>query len=265
MIVDNTARYGGGSANGNLTHCTIVGNSAGTTGGGFQNGTLKNCISWGNTASTSGNNWYDYPGNPWNVSYCCTTPEPVGTSNITDNPLFVSATDFRLQAGSPCIDAGINLTGYAEDFYGTVRPLDGDADGVAIADIGIHEVYNPGGDTDGDGLTDGLESDTLGTSMFNSNTDGDYFSDYAEYVADTDGADSNSYFCATAFTSNCIVSFDSSDARQYTLQFCTSITDGVWSNVAGQVDIMGSGSLDTLSDPAPASSPCYYRVKVEIP
>lgn len=48
----------------------------------------------------------------------------VNDHNYTQNPSFVNvaAGDFSLQPGSPCIDAGVALTGFADDFRGASRP-----------------------------------------------------------------------------------------------------------------------------------------------
>ncbi|MCB0397200.1 MAG: T9SS type A sorting domain-containing protein [Flavobacteriales bacterium] len=49
---------------------------------------------------------------------------PSGTGNMTSNPMFVneSTGDFHIQAGSPCIDNGIEAPFVEEDFDGEVRP-----------------------------------------------------------------------------------------------------------------------------------------------
>jgi len=41
----------------------------------------------------------------------------------------------HLQAASPCIDAGTNLTGIVDDLDEIPRPLDGDTNGVATVDM----------------------------------------------------------------------------------------------------------------------------------
>jgi hypothetical protein len=48
----------------------------------------------------------------------------VNDHNYTQNPSFLNAAagDFSLQPGSPCIDAGVALTGFADDFRGASRP-----------------------------------------------------------------------------------------------------------------------------------------------
>ena len=47
--------------------------------------------------------------------------------------------DFRLFAGSPCIDTASNDQSPADDHDGVLRPQDGDLDGVYIADVGAYE------------------------------------------------------------------------------------------------------------------------------
>jgi hypothetical protein len=50
------------------------------------------------------------------------------------NPQFAGATDYHLMAGSPCVDAGTNVTGIAADHDGTARPSG------AKMDIGAYEA-----------------------------------------------------------------------------------------------------------------------------
>ena len=245
----NSANYGGGSFHSQLRHCTLTGNSA-NYGGGINDGTLYNCIVWSNTATASGHNWFctdDHDEDPsLNMGHSCSTPLRSGRGNITNAPLFADAAG-RLLPGSPCIDTGMDLETHigvlvTNDLDGTARPLDGNADGTNTVDMGAYEYFNAAADSDGDGSSDGDEQ-----------------------TADTGILDSNDWFCVTAFTSNSIVTFDSSDERQYTLQYCTNLTEAAWSNVTDQVDIMGIGGELTLTDPAPTNSPCFYRVQVEIP
>jgi uncharacterized repeat protein (TIGR01451 family) len=97
-----------------LTNVTFSGNSACALGGGIAHiygsgPTLTNSILWGNTApdgpqiyGTASISYSDVQmTNPGDAPYS-------GTGNINANPLFVSASDLRLQSGSPAIDAGNN-------------------------------------------------------------------------------------------------------------------------------------------------------------
>lgn len=124
-----------------LTNCTFSGNSAGR-GGGMDNDMhgnpiLINCIMWGDI--------------PQEISFSRTAPVVTysdvqggwpGEGNIDADPLFVEPGywdangtpddasddfwvdgDYRLRAGSPCIDAGTDV-GVYEDIEGNVRPFD---------------------------------------------------------------------------------------------------------------------------------------------
>jgi hypothetical protein len=69
------------------------------------------------------------------------TDSDVSTGNITSDPLFKSATDFHLQSGSPCRDAGIDVSAITggTDFHGA--SLYG-----AAYDIGAFEYGAIGGE-----------------------------------------------------------------------------------------------------------------------
>jgi parallel beta-helix repeat protein len=95
----NTADLsGGGASGGALTNCTLVGNTAATCGGGADGSTLKNCIVYYNTASRSNNV------NAVKASYSCTTPDPGGGGNITNDPMLVSMG--HITPNSPCVGMG---------------------------------------------------------------------------------------------------------------------------------------------------------------
>ncbi|MCL1857206.1 MAG: InlB B-repeat-containing protein, partial [Kiritimatiellaeota bacterium] len=126
---------GGGVYRGVLKNCTVSENMA-FSGGGTAYGTLYNCIVWGNRDGSGGvNNWlFD------TFYYSCTESLPFGGShNITSDPQFVNPAqgDFRLQATSPCIDAGNNaVVDWDCDFDGAARiQVQG-----GTVDMGAYEV-----------------------------------------------------------------------------------------------------------------------------
>ncbi len=134
-IVTNSAvdGSGGGVFDSTVNNCTISGNSAASPGGGAYQGTLKNCIVYFNSAST-GPNCHEA-----SLNYSCTTPNPGGTGNITNDPQFVDAVggNYRLLSGSPCIDQGNN--GYVQgtsDLDGKLRIIN-DAVDMGAYEFGV--------------------------------------------------------------------------------------------------------------------------------
>jgi hypothetical protein len=111
--------------------------NAGTSGGaglyGYGSIVVRNTILWENNTDN-----YTNLQSGMRYEYCCTTPDPggVGSMIVTNDPLFVDASAgvFRLQAGSPCIDAGSNAYVCSEtDLCGGARMR-----GSAV-DIGAYE------------------------------------------------------------------------------------------------------------------------------
>jgi len=134
LLTGNSASYGAGAGSSTLNNCTVAGNS-GYEGGGVGWSTLKNSIVYEN----SGNGDY---GNHKECAFTnsCTTPDPGGTENITDDPQFVDtgAGNYRLRATSPCINRGSNAYSQGTtDLDGNQRISNG------TVDMGAYEVQTP--------------------------------------------------------------------------------------------------------------------------
>jgi hypothetical protein len=181
LIAGNSAKYGGGvsECNAVIQNNSIIGNLALEDGGGLYGcfGQIRNCIIWGNEAGGTGDQVHEL-----NVpSYCCIQEwqesETPGAGNINQDPLFIDpgGGDYRLQPGSPCVDAGVNFYWFAwpqKDLDGNCRLFGErvdmgcyeygslvDSDGDLFPDdneLASRTDWN-NADSDGDGLRDGLE------------------------------------------------------------------------------------------------------------
>lgn len=201
-----------------------------------------------------------------------------GPGNLNTDPSFAgaAATNFHLNAGSPCIDAGTNLAAWiASDFDGTPRPLDGNGTNGPAFDMGAYEFLLAAADSNGDGIPDGwcerFGFDPLDAGVASGNPDRDAFISLEEYVADTDPTDALSAFRIAAVSNGppVAVCFLSSSNRCYTLSFRTDLAgggspEGDWTNVAAQVDVPGTGGVQSLND-ATGDASRFYRVGVRIP
>jgi hypothetical protein len=113
--------FGGGvyMRGGSLVNCTVAGNLArvisnGTGGGGgvyAESGGITNCIIYFNFLNVDNPSNNCFSTGAAIFDHCCTTPDPGGAGNFTQDPQFADRTngDFHLASISPCIDAGITL------------------------------------------------------------------------------------------------------------------------------------------------------------
>ncbi|MCX6994199.1 MAG: hypothetical protein NT011_13800 [Kiritimatiellaeota bacterium] len=115
----SSGAYGGGIDAGStvIQNCTIASNAVTAGVGGIYidgSAMLENTIIWGNKSSGTYSNWNIISGAN-TFTNCCILPQIVSAyatavNTITNDPRFISTTDFRLQPNSPCINAGTNET-----------------------------------------------------------------------------------------------------------------------------------------------------------
>lgn len=166
VFFENYADWAGGGiyntddTQAKIINCTFYENNGDNNGGAIYNeydaeATICNCIMWDNQDEMNDDE-------SASVTYCCIEGGWSGTGNISDDPLFSDADDWRggadncwgtcddglsLSSSSPCIDAGSNdciddCTYKDNDICGQTRKIDGDCNTTVIVDMGAHE-YNP--------------------------------------------------------------------------------------------------------------------------
>lgn len=208
-------------------------------------------------------NWYyrkDQPGTVYGGD---------GNQAGSGDPKIVSLGNgnYNLTAGSSLRGAGVNLSATypnAVDFNGQALPASGSWD------IGAMQ-FLPTADYDNDGMADGWEFDhglNISSNDAAADNDGDGASNYAEYLADTNPTNTLSRFHIESIMKNATgfaVSFASSASRRYTLYHRPNLDSGGWMNIPTQTDILGSGGVDTLTDPSPTGTQRFYRVGVSLP
>jgi len=172
LIAGNSAWEGGGGlyqCHGTILNNTIVDNFDDSVGGVFQcYGLILNCVIWGNTQAGS-RAQIEESNTP--LFSCVQDWIGGGRGNISDAPHFVDAEggNYRLQVDSPCIDTGANFYWFAWP----QRDLDGNCRlwGKRV-DMGCYE-YGSSPDSDGDLLTDLVESSLAPNSPNPNNDDSD--------------------------------------------------------------------------------------------
>ncbi len=117
--------------------CTFAGNSTGSGVGGVSSGSSGSDAAFVNVIA-AGNGASPITG-PNAVSYSCVEGGHAGPGNIDSSPMFADAAngDFRLQPGSPCIDAG-DTTGITSAY-----PLDLDQAPRAVDDPAVDDTGLP--------------------------------------------------------------------------------------------------------------------------
>ena len=275
-LTGNTAYDGGGGANTcTLYNCALSGNVAGLNGDGVTGGTLNNCTLTENGNSPSScavcqgrlNNcivYYNY-GSAGKanydtasvLSYCCATPKGFGVGNIDADPIFVDFIhgNLRLQANSPCINAGNHA--YASgstDLGGRPRIV-----GPSV-DIGAYEFTGPF-----DGWLQGCGLPTDGSADF-IDSDGDGMNNWQEWICGTDPTNPLSalrLLSPSITSTNATVTWQSVAGVNYFLERGANLAVPftlLATNIVGQ-----AGATSYADTNATGAGPFFYRVGVKSP
>lgn len=139
LYTDNAGYHGGAifapGSSMTFVNCTFTRNSSLYEGYVLYGSASQflNCIIWGNLPLRATNrSVYTDEGAAYNYTNTQDGIPTSGTGNISQNPLFVSTQDSRLDPNSPCIDtgnpnSGTNLIGHT-DLWGNVRLQNGRVD-----------------------------------------------------------------------------------------------------------------------------------------
>ncbi|MFH0908208.1 MAG: S8 family serine peptidase [bacterium] len=288
LITDNTAAGEGGgiyswhffAGNASLVkNCTIVRNTA-SVGGGvyyFGAGALNSSIVYDNTAATEANY------HSGTFLYCCTTPNPCRSMNITNAPLFVNPAggDFHQRSSayqgtfvntlgiwtnfpgedSPCIDLGDPNAPFGEEPYWN-------GGRVNIGAYGNTPWASRSKDTDGDMASDTMERFDLGASPRDPDTDYDGVDDWSEWVAGTEATNPLSCFrvfdCDTPAeegTEGRVIRWSSESNRLYGVERSVSLINGAYSPVC--TDLVATPPMNSFMDGATGDgSNFFYRIRV---
>ncbi|MFO0982824.1 MAG: hypothetical protein U1E76_14020 [Planctomycetota bacterium] len=142
-----------------IRNTTIVKNT-GSLGGGVLGGMVESSILWLNVP--------DQAHQVGSITYSDVQGGFAGIGNIDADPQFVnpSASNYRLQLGSPCVDAGDPLDKTCgRDLASNPRRLDGHLIGHAYVDMGCYELGHVHVDVSGAATPGGqLTIETSGTS-----------------------------------------------------------------------------------------------------
>ena len=251
LIISNTAAtYGGGACQGRLYNCTVVGNSATNYGGGVSGSTVYNSILHRNWAPYAPN----YYGDSSLVS-CYAYNSGYG------DPWFVNlaAGNFRLQANSPCINAGNNayVTNSA-DLDGNPRVMGGNVD------LGAYEFPNPVSTINYAWLQQ--YSLPISAATDTADPDGDGMSNWEEWRAGTNPKDASSALILLpplADASGVTVRWQGVNGKTYYVQRKTMTAAG-GTFVTVQSNVTSFGGITTWTDFSAADAgPCYYRVGLQ--
>ncbi len=116
-------------------------------------------------------------------------------------------------------------------------------------------------DADVDGLPDWWESST-GETEATADPDGDGFTNYEEWIADTAPTDGSSFLRVTDYSGATNLVFSSSTNRKYQVEYSTNLLSGTWIEYGDLIDGAGTQTVQSVSA---TESNRFYRVRAQLP
>ncbi|MEM7232593.1 MAG: right-handed parallel beta-helix repeat-containing protein [Planctomycetota bacterium] len=171
LIARNEAPFGGGVSAGRdcepvFVNCTIADNVSQGESGGVRSEfnsrpTLRNTIVWGNQNGS-------HSGLFLRATHCVIEGDEVfpGEGNRRGDPLFVGDGDYRLQVGSPAIDAGTGDDAPETDIAGRERVCANDVGAFETGCRAVSGTRFRRGDANGDGRVDISDSIAVLSYLF---------------------------------------------------------------------------------------------------
>jgi len=163
------------------------------------------------------------------------------------------------------------LDGLDTDGDGTPDRLDGDSDADGTPDTSDSRPYDTDqdgtnnladADDDNDRLPDMDESE-MGTSWVLTDTDGDWADDYEEWVAGTDGTDSNEFFGITSVdnvSGEIVITWNGVSGRTYRVWATNDLPTAPAMQQLGSTSVVVSAGVE-FRDPSPPDKR-FYRLDV---
>ncbi|MBN1675894.1 MAG: trypsin-like peptidase domain-containing protein [Kiritimatiellae bacterium] len=129
----------------------------------------------------------------------------------------------------------------------------------------VREWLDP--DSDGDEMLDTWEIRYFGdpsNATAGADGDGDGFCNLAEYIADTNPTNGESFLRILSISNKTanVISFGSSTGRCYDVEFSTNLADTAWDTVQSNVPGQEAFTSVTRTNTEPAG---YYRIRVHLP
>ncbi|WP_372798135.1 trypsin-like serine protease [Pontiella sp.] len=204
---------------------------------------------------------------------------PVSTNVGDDTGLAITTclqtafdlSDTSYEAGANIYDSGggvfINvsgewkLTGINLYRYGTSPEFEGNWAALIPDYISWIKSVITDYDSDMDGLPDHWESST-GETDAAADPDLDGFTNYEEWIADTDPTAYSSHLKIETYTNATNMAFSSSSDREYLIEYCTDLTNMNWQT---EQDWFSAGGTQTVQAVSTADTNRFYRVRVKLP
>jgi predicted outer membrane repeat protein len=263
LVVSNTADYGAGVAFGSAIGSTIVENlitSPYSRDAGVYGSAATNSIIWNNFGATGTSGLSQL----WNS--CAPFASSGVNGNIAFAPKFVNdaAHNYRLNAGSPCINAGDNVISVGQlDLDENPRIVNN------VLDMGAYEFQ--GGtpaDVDADGLPDSWENQYFGNTGAgdpDADPDQDASDNLSEYISGSIPTNSTSFFAITnalpiAGNGFCVNWSPCLAGRMYSIYWAESLS-GSFRELSSEIEFPQGSYTDLVHQ---VESNGFYKVKVEL-